>query len=435
MPEEITGPVETLTLFGKTVREYLIKFDKTGKCLSIQSQADLIAHIHNDHITDVIFYIHGWNNDYPTAKTRYEEFLAGVSSMAERQPGHLPSGFTLVFVGVIWPSTAFVWPSEAAPDIAATGDDEAFDDVLSLLADGDAEHLRASLRDRAALDAGDFARFATALAANLPPPDASEPDANPVAAEDAIAVWGELARVKGNPKSDGGFGGFGGATMPVSPNEPLSAGGLFFDPRILLRAATVMQMKDRAGVVGAAGAANMLGQLLNTKARVHLVGHSYGAKVVSTALVHQTSGKKAQSMLLLQPAVNHLAFAPNARDGQPGAFHEAFDRLQRPLLATYSFHDFPLHAIFHLILRRKADLGELQAAAEGISRYAALGGYGPQEYLSEKVILHDLPQVGVKLPNAANSVRMIGLNGKIGIGGHSDVNNDYIYWTFLTQLG
>jgi alpha-beta hydrolase superfamily lysophospholipase len=45
----------------------------------------------------------------------------------------------------------------------------------------------------------------------------------------------------------------------------------------------------------------------NETARLHLLGHSYGAKVLLSALATATlmPGRKAHSMLLLQPAVSH----------------------------------------------------------------------------------------------------------------------------------
>jgi pimeloyl-ACP methyl ester carboxylesterase len=77
----------------------------------------------------------------------------------------------------------------------------------------------------------------------------------------------------------------------------------------VIRLASVYQMKDRAGRVGASGVRELLEDLLakNETARLHLLGHSYGAKVLLSALATATlmPGRKAHSMLLLQPAVSH----------------------------------------------------------------------------------------------------------------------------------
>lgn len=63
--------------------------------------------------------------------------------------------------------------------------------------------------------------------------------------------------------------------------------------------------------------------------------------------------------------------------GKPGAFRPALTRVVRPMMTTFSKNDVPLHDIFHLICRRAKDLGEAQIAG-AVSRFAALGGYGPQ---------------------------------------------------------
>src|SRR5690606_15613941 len=57
------------------------------------------------------------------------------------------------------------------------------------------------------------------------------------------------------------------------------------DPRRIIRLLTVAIMKDRAGVVGHGGVGKVLQTLLDhSAARIHLIGHSYGAKVMLSAL-------------------------------------------------------------------------------------------------------------------------------------------------------
>ena len=50
-----------------------------------------------------------------------------------------------------------------------------------------------------------------------------------------------------------------------------------------------------------------------------------------------------KSLLLLQGAVSPLCFARNVLgDGQPGGYRATFERVDQPILATFSPHDFPL---------------------------------------------------------------------------------------------
>src|SRR5204863_823662 len=115
-------------------------------------------------------------------------------------------------------------------------------------------------------------------------------------------------------------------------------------------------------------------------ARVHLIGHSYACKVVLSALCFQELPRPVTSLLLLQPAISYLCFA--AADatgtGKPGGYHDALDKVEQPILTTYSTHDVALRDLFHLAVRRPFDQGEEHIGADvPPSPYAALGGYGP----------------------------------------------------------
>ena len=94
-----------------------------------------------------------------------------------------------------------------------------------------------------------------------------------------------------------------------------------------------------------------------------------------SALAAREPVRRAHSLLLLQPAVNHLCFAPQ------GGYRPVLGRTTRPVFTTYSAHDVALTRFFHLAVRREADRYEPRIAAwpEPPSPYAALGGYGPRE--------------------------------------------------------
>src|SRR5262249_33596848 len=162
----------------------------------------------------------------------------------------------------------------------------------------------------------------------------------------------------------------------------LIGGAKRYLPRDLLRLFTVRQMKDRAGVVGATGVAALLAEIgALGAARVHLIGHSYGARLLLSALgASDAPPLVAAAMLLLQPAVSHLCFAAHVEaTGQPGGYRRALARVRAPIVATFSRHDVPLRRVFHLAVRRRRDAGELQIAGDDPpSIFAALGGYGPR---------------------------------------------------------
>ena len=163
---------------------------------------------------------------------------------------------------------------------------------------------------------------------------------------DVLKLWSAVSA--GRPRAPGQNDG-ASAFPPdededdVPPEAALSLGWL--DPRHIVRLATVRQMKDRAGVVGATGLAPVLGRLLEAGAandtRVHLLGHSYGAKVVlSAALYAPATTKKISSMLLLQPAISCFAFGTSVfGSAVRGGYRPVLDRVAHPILATFSSRD------------------------------------------------------------------------------------------------
>ncbi len=447
MSDDTLNPIEMLSnCFGQTVSIYGLTYDKQGTCTSPKTRDHLADFIDAEGFTDVIFYSHGWNNEYPVAKERYEIFLRGISDTNSAHSAGISGSFKPLFIGVFWPSTILVWPSDRTPDIAAeVGADSLvteFDtkelaDTLGMLPSDAAGLLKSRLNSGDRLSDAEGRQLAAAFAEVMSADDdelAKDEGEGALGADDILAAWQRITGTNERPKTEGSAEDFG-ADDGDQPSDAEVAGLLGFDPRVIIRATTMWKMKDRAGVVGINGVSDTLGLLVNSsRARFHLVGHSYGCKVVTTALVNAEIERKVHSLTLLQPAINHLAFAPEAQTGRPGAFRAAFDRLEKPIFSTFSWQDVPLYQLFHLAARRKKDVGELQFAAKSVNRYYGLGGYGPQVFKAGEVIGLKLPRAGEPYPEPAPSVRLIGLDGAVGITGHSDVNTEYTFWAMLQQL-
>lgn|SRR5574340_1218256 len=194
-------------------------------------------------------------------------------------------------------------------------------------------------------------------------------------------------------------------------------------------------MKDRAGVVGAAGVGPLLRSMLDattTATRFHLIGHSYGARVLLNAVARPTGPalpRAVTSMLLLQPAINHLCFS-TLRDGRVGGYRPALALVEHPILSTFSSHDFPLRHTFHIALQRAKDRAEVAIAAdEPPNQYVALGGWGPRG----DVGFHE---VGIKDPGQPYELgdgapEVWAVNGSRTIGGHGDIVNDSTAWALF----
>jgi hypothetical protein len=413
---------------GRQVPRYLITFDKSGLLTSPKSADHLISELAAGRGRDVLLYSHGWNNDFPTAVARYDEFLGALSRLAEADPQTLPQDFDPVFVGIVWPSTALTILGENAPDIAAETATTA--ELAAVLAsdDGAAAALAAK---PGKLDQAEATELASLLVAGID----DDPDEEVVAIEPgdliaaATAVQQAAAPAAAQP---GSFDDFGGPA--AAPTAEAQAAGLlgYLDPRWLVRVATVLSMKSRAGIVGR-GVAGLVDRILQLDApRLILTGHSYGAKVVMSALALTTAKRVAHGAALLQPAVSRLCFAADMGDGRPGGFRANLSRVQLPILTTYSHRDLPLYRLFHLVARRKEDLGEVQVAAE--SRFAALGGYGPEGCMPGEVVIEHfaLPPGHYTWPGPP--ARIVAFDGTDAISGHGDVGNDRVLSAVLGLL-
>ncbi len=249
-------------------------------------------------------------------------------------------------------------PWEQAPDIAADDpqlSDEAIaeerrtlDALADALDDADVETFYSYMQQDRLSDeqARDLARM---LLPVYDHPDASGPGDSAadgaVSPDELVEAWravGRRTEVRDTGETGGLLGGGGAA--------PEIAGGLGFDPRIIARGASAWLMKDRAGKVGAQGVAPLLIDLLDASptARVHAIGHSYGCRVLLTAICHPPRlPRKVSSVLLLQPAISHLCFATDvAGTGRAGGYRGALERVEQPIMLTFTNEDATAARLF-----------------------------------------------------------------------------------------
>ena len=438
MPESLpVGPYKTLRMSdGTEVPYYIIPFDKEGRCIGPETRRHLVERANT--YSDIFVFSHGWNNDWKVATRRYEHFIEGFMKMRQTYGLPAPAGYKPLLVGIFWPSAVLVTENEEAPAIAAAGEDvpaqqEAVQELAARLPPASVERFYA-LSQRDVLTEAEGLELARILQPIYAEGD-SEVSAAAPSAEDLLAAWkAASASVADEPEDIDDFG-----TTPAPAATAPQAAGLLDGIRDLarnaIRGTTVWMMKDRAGRVGAAGVAPLLQDLLSrSTARLHLIGHSYGGKVVLSALCAPDAlPRKAHSMLLLQPAVSHLCFAEVVPiRNTPGGYRQALDRVSRSIFTTFSRADVPLTRLFHLAVVRPSDLGEAQIAAAGEppNWFAALGGFGPRRS-GEKLIDMQLPPQEYALDNAT---RLYGLRGDATISGHGDISNAATWWALHSAI-
>ncbi|MFD7612130.1 alpha/beta hydrolase [Streptomyces sp. NPDC059828] len=301
-----------------------------------RAQRDALAAL---KVTDLVIFAHGWNNSPSVARGFYTRFF-------EPFPRFVASGATVGYVGVVWPSMMFT--DEPIPDFDTLagvfpGQDRVLARLSALLADEPEE--RAAFEEFGALvrELVDTDP-AEGCAGDLTDPDGE--DAPAFLDEDPV----EVCRV------------FTEALDGAEPSLALGSGlrRLWKGGREVLRQATYYTMKRRAGTVGERGLGPVIGHLARSspRTRIHLVGHSMGARLVAFALRGLPDGiRTVKSVTLLQGAFSHYAFAPSlphAR-GSGGALRAMETRVDGPVVGCYSRHDTALGVLYPLASRMARD--------------------------------------------------------------------------------
>lgn len=336
-----------------------IVFDKDGDGPGGPGgQAARLAGLARRGCTDLVVFAHGWNNSPSVASRFYSAFFAPFPGLAE-------PGVRLGYAGVVWPSMMF--SDEPVPDfasLAATvpGKTAVVARLAELVGEEPAEEAAfaefgALLReltdtDRVGLRAADRA------------PGEEIPD---FLVADPLTVYARFAAAQEVADAGGADGAREAADADGvdGARERLLLGGdrvkrLWKGAKEALRQATYYTMKRRAGAVGARGLGPLLGELARTEPglRVHLAGHSFGARLVAHAVRGLPDGTRSvKSVTLLQGAFSHYAFAtrlPHA-PGRGGSLPDLHHRIDGPLVACHSRHDTALRVFYPLASRLSRD--------------------------------------------------------------------------------
>ncbi|MFE5590783.1 serine-threonine protein kinase [Streptomyces sp. NPDC056549] len=353
-----------------------ITFDKDGD--GPPGQASELAALARRGVGDLVVFAHGWNSS-PSGATRLcSDFFAPF-------PELLAPGVEAGYAGVIWPSMMF--SGEPVPDFRA---------LVTVLPEkepviGRLTELLAAAPESAAA----FAEFGALLR------ELTDVDAECVAVPEAVPeflVADPLAVCARFTEALEGAGGVPAESRVEAPAEaPVEAsveafgGGLkkyWKGAKEVLRQATYYVMKQRAGRVGEHGLGPLLGEVARAAPglRVHLVGHSMGARLVAYALRGLPAGARpVASVTLLQGAFSHYAFAarlPHA-PGRSGSLRDLQDRVRGPVVACYSRHDTALGVMYPLASRLANDSESLAGTAVELlgaddPRWGAIGHDGVQ---------------------------------------------------------
>ena len=377
-----------------------LQFDEDGK-LTSPAQGSFLAEVAAAGVTDLFAFSHGWGTSQNSARQLYNTMFPLIRTAAHGLPGIGKVGFA----GIYWPSLWFP-PTPATPPPAAGAQQADAGAVVDLSA-GTAALSGADIA--AALQPG-FADPAQAAAITQIGQLIDDGESAAGAAESDDAKQQRLEQISQLIKSltpppapDGEFEDAGETALLLSDDPAAdyqaaadafgstpSAGaqqglGDWFGKAIggakdVLRVFSYNTMKARAGTVGRNGLGPLLAALhaQSPAVRVHLIGHSFGARLVSFALsgVGGPASSPVASLLLLQGAFSHWSFA-HAQDnpfGSPGALNAYADRVHGPLAATHTVYDWAVGVWYP----KASFLAHQDAAAAVADRWGGMGSDGFQ---------------------------------------------------------
>jgi hypothetical protein len=191
-------------------------------------------------------------------------------------------------------------------------------------------------------------------------------------------------------------------------------------------------MKRRAGDVGERLGRESLAPLwatLSRPPRLHLVGHSFGAKLVTSAVL---GGAKPESLTLLLGAFSAFAFAPKVpRYARPGFYCRLLTerRVQGPIVVLRSDHDTAL-ATFYRKLAGSDEIGrpgegarepERRTLTEPVAT-SALGAVGARGVDAPELDLIDVQRTGIPSYPIVNvdGSRIVRVSAPL-LGAHRDI--------------
>lgn len=428
-----------------------ISFDAQGD-VDQAEEDQLVAQLREHPVTDLVMFSHGWNNDEAAAASLYERWSDLLSA-------HVGAGHEVGFVGIRWPSQ--LWRDVPIPDFDPTPRGTAtgaagLDETVTAAADGPALTAQ-QLGDLKILFPGGDAELdeiADLLAAEPSQVRADEMldamrrfnDAVTVESTDGEAPKsGRPGMLESGKTATEVFGAYANALV-VSGVDVTGGGGggaglgdqlgkLWKGAKEALRGLSYWQMKNRAGAVGANGLGPLIGRIAANgdfpPPRIHLVGHSFGARVVSFALAGLPPGDPSpvKSVTLLEGAFSRFAFAgvlPFDSTSTSGALAGMLARVDGPLTVCFSSHDTALSVSYPLASFASGD--DSAGVSDPLFRWRAIGSLGAYDAPTLFV-----DRVGTSYPFTPGAILNVDSSavvkaGSPPSGAHSDIFHPELAW-------
>jgi hypothetical protein len=415
-----------------------LTFDEKGNAVEPDDVEAFVKEQAEQGIDDLFIFSHGWNNDQQAARDLYSRFFTQMHDVLTTVG---PSKAKIGTVGVIWPSMR--WVDEAPP--ARAGGAQALASSPSVPDERLILNLKPffkSAKQQTALDT------MAKLLKDKPKTEAALQQFYE-AMKDLLGTTNTTAAEDNGEK----LGLLGGDAMSVfkrfsalSPQRHAGGGAglgdifsaLWNGAKEAARVGTYWEMKNRAGVIGQVGLGPVLERVRTARpsAKVHLIGHSFGARLVSNSLltVRADPPHVVESVFLLQGAFSHFAFSPKLPHdpNRAGALAGMNSRVDGPLCVTHSLRDTAVGTAYPLASLASRD--DSAALSDLLYRWGGMGHDGAQAVGATSA---KLGPVGTKYEFGIGTFLNLDGNTVITQGGppsgaHSDIVHPEIAWAVLT---
>ena len=428
-----------------------VAYDQDGNVVGSGEQ-DLLTYLGQQTPEHLFVVSHGWNNDDAEARDLYARFFTCVANVWPRFPG-LDAG-RCGLMAIFWPSKKFdettLAPVGGAAAIGALGAVDTalgaqLDTLATVLADKPAaqpllDHARAQIPTLGVSQTAQNDFVAAVASACASAPQEADPGLDLALANLSTAAGHETLtrialtlaarRAPAGPTQAGGAASIGGAAG-FDPLQSIKNAAL-----ALLNVTTYWTMKERAGLVGRTGVAQTIAKALNQQGgalKVHLIGHSFGGRLVTSAANALPGGSPAHTattMTLLQAAYSHYGMAKDYQPGSDGIFRSVLTsgKVTSQILITHSVHDVAVGLAYPVASAIARQIGE----GLWINPFGGMGGDGAQA--TPEAFDDTLAAVGATYVAVAGENIVRNLNGDALITSHGDVAHDEIAYALLSAL-
>ena len=409
-----------------------LEFDKNAQPVDPAQMDSLRQFLDSGEAPSDLFVVsHGWNNDEAEAMARYRNLFGHIGGLLDGGAVAGLGGRRFAIAGVFWPSKKF-----ADRDLIAGGA-AAAEDAADVGLAATVNRLRAFLGDPASdavltqaqqllpqIGQPAAQRQFLALLKSLPVSIQGDAEDQPkeLASDSHADLFDRLASPIFVPEEDPDAGG--AASLDLTAGGDVGLGDVLDGAKgaaqRLLNLFTYYGMKERAGIVGVTGLNPFLAGLraAHPRLRLHLMGHSFGGRLV-TAAVNGPAPFQPSTLTLLQAAFSHFGFASKYDGRNDGAFRAvvAAGKVQGPLLVTRSRQDVAV-GVAYAVASRVA--GQIAAAiGDANDRFGGIGRNGA--LATPEAANRDLLQPGAGRYDFSGGARVFNLNGDAIITSHGDV--------------